>query len=268
MFRGKAGNPWVAFLQRSLEAWQSESDNAELPTQDALEFLYETCAESRRDFSYGDGVTLSTVHAAKGTEYDHVLLIGTWPLNGARAMHEEKRRAFYVGMTRARQSLTIFERTDASPSLPTTLSGPAIFRPNGSITAPQQSAPLFSYEVLGLDDIHLGYAGGFGQGEPIHSALSALQPGDVLSLRRLPGGRLELGNAAGVCVARLSRKAETVWAERAATVREARVLALIHRGADQDDDPQRRAAYRIGEGEIPLVEIVTNAVSRAGDSGS
>jgi superfamily I DNA/RNA helicase len=43
------------------------------------DFLYEACAKSRRDFSYGDGVTLSTMHSAKGTEYDHVLLLGSWP---------------------------------------------------------------------------------------------------------------------------------------------------------------------------------------------
>ena len=38
------------------------------------------CAESRREFTYGEGVTLSTVHSAKGTEFDHVLLVGPWRL--------------------------------------------------------------------------------------------------------------------------------------------------------------------------------------------
>ncbi len=126
MFANLDGNPWVAFLRRALEAWQSESDNAELPLQDALEFLYEICAESRRDFSYGDGVTLSTVHAAKGTEHDHVLLIGRWPLKGDRSKQEEERRAFYVGMTRARQSLTVFAQADVVPSLPASLTGPFV----------------------------------------------------------------------------------------------------------------------------------------------
>lgn len=69
-------NPWTEFLVRVLEAWRLESDNAELPAQSALEFVSEACAEAARDFSYGEGVTLSTVHAAKGTEHDHVLLLG------------------------------------------------------------------------------------------------------------------------------------------------------------------------------------------------
>jgi ATP-dependent exoDNAse (exonuclease V) beta subunit len=73
--------------------------------QDALEFLYEACAESRREFSYGEGVTQSTVHSAKGTEFDHVLVIGPWRLPPQRTKQEEERRAFYVGITRARRTL-------------------------------------------------------------------------------------------------------------------------------------------------------------------
>jgi len=52
------------------------------------EFLYETCAESRRDFSYGDGVTLSTSTPAKGTEHDHVPVIG----HGCRSPTGRSRR--------------------------------------------------------------------------------------------------------------------------------------------------------------------------------
>ena len=247
MFARQSGNPWVAFLSRALEAWQSESDNAELPLQDALEFLYETCAESRREFSYGDGVTLSTVHAAKGTEHDHVLLIGHWPLNGNRAKNEEERRVFYVGMTRAKQSLAVFECTNASPSLPAMLSGPAILRRDATTATQRQPPPQVSYEVLGLKNIDLGYAGSFGESHAIHAALAALQPGDALSLRRQPRGGLGLCDASGTCVARLSRKAETSWSDRTAGIREARVLALVRRRGDQDDDLQRRERYVASE---------------------
>ena len=80
LFDAKEANPWTQFLDRLLEAWATESGDAELPVQSALEFLYEACAESRREFTYGEGVTLSTVHSAKGTEFDHVLVIGPWQL--------------------------------------------------------------------------------------------------------------------------------------------------------------------------------------------
>lgn len=63
------------------------------------------------------GVALSTIHASKGLEYDHVYIVdlvdGEFPsqssiegLNkGSFELYEEERRIFYVGMTRARKKL-------------------------------------------------------------------------------------------------------------------------------------------------------------------
>ena len=59
-------------------------------------------------------VTLLTLHTAKGLEFDHVFLTGleegTFPHNrtlGDPEQIEEERRLCYVGMTRARDTLTI-----------------------------------------------------------------------------------------------------------------------------------------------------------------
>ncbi|MCF8609954.1 ATP-dependent DNA helicase UvrD2 [Gordonia sp. HY285] len=59
-----------------------------------------------------DGVTLSSMHAAKGLEWDAVFLTGlhegSVPLGratGSREEIEEERRLFYVGVTRARENL-------------------------------------------------------------------------------------------------------------------------------------------------------------------
>lgn len=60
-----------------------------------------------------DGVTLSSLHAAKGLEWDAVLLIGACegllPISLAEgpAAVEEERRLLYVGVTRAREHLVI-----------------------------------------------------------------------------------------------------------------------------------------------------------------
>lgn len=56
-------------------------------------------------------VALSTIHAAKGLEFDRVFLVGAneglLPLIGSRDGVEEERRLFFVAMTRARDSLEI-----------------------------------------------------------------------------------------------------------------------------------------------------------------
>ncbi|WP_207782158.1 ATP-dependent DNA helicase UvrD2 [Phytoactinopolyspora limicola] len=60
-----------------------------------------------------DGVTLASLHAAKGLEWDAVFVVGvhegTLPLNYAETPEqiEEERRLLYVGVTRAREHLAV-----------------------------------------------------------------------------------------------------------------------------------------------------------------
>ena len=70
----------------------------------------------REDFGAGDMVSLMTLHAAKGLEFDHVFLPG-WEEDifpnrrsvdeGGAASLEEERRLAYVGLTRARKAVSI-----------------------------------------------------------------------------------------------------------------------------------------------------------------
>ena len=77
-------------------------------------FLQEQALFSEADKLTGEGrVTLMTLHNAKGLEYDHVFVVGmeegTFP--HARSLDEqnleEERRLCYVGITRARKTLTL-----------------------------------------------------------------------------------------------------------------------------------------------------------------
>lgn len=57
-------------------------------------------------------ILLSTIHSAKGLEYDNVVLVdvadGVFPSNSKDTDIEEEKRLFYVAMTRARKKLCIF----------------------------------------------------------------------------------------------------------------------------------------------------------------
>lgn len=108
-----------------------ERGRREVRDLDRLEAARDALADARgplatriRRVQEGDGaeiprVILSTFHASKGLEWDHVYLIdcygGVVPKVSelcSEAEVAEERRVFYVAMTRARDELTIFTRTD------------------------------------------------------------------------------------------------------------------------------------------------------------
>jgi DNA helicase II / ATP-dependent DNA helicase PcrA len=68
-----------------------------------------------------EGVTLATLHAAKGLEWGCVFIVGahegTLPISYAQtpAQLEEERRLFYVGVTRAKDQLSVSWSTSRSP---------------------------------------------------------------------------------------------------------------------------------------------------------
>jgi len=96
-------------ILRSLEAYQERSARASLAT-----WLHRLALDSRdeEDPAADEGVTLMTLHAAKGLEFPVVFLVGVeedlLPCAGiqgeARDLDEERRLA-YVGITRARELL-------------------------------------------------------------------------------------------------------------------------------------------------------------------
>src|SRR3954447_14972964 len=105
--RGQVRNVWESL--NSLVALAEES--AEMAPDDFLADLDRRASEQHAPAA--GGVTLATLHAAKGLEWDAVFLAGmhdgTMPLVHAStdAEIEEERRLLYVGMTRARLHLVV-----------------------------------------------------------------------------------------------------------------------------------------------------------------
>ena len=77
------------------------------------EYSAELKKQAKNSKPSGDAVVLATMHSAKGLEFEHVFIPdaneGIMPYKKAVLEKdiEEERRLFYVGMTRAKQSLTI-----------------------------------------------------------------------------------------------------------------------------------------------------------------
>jgi DNA helicase II / ATP-dependent DNA helicase PcrA len=110
-----------AAVEEIVNAAAHYQTQAESPT--LIGFLDECALVGRDDLADNDGpeqgknaVTLMTLHSAKGLEFPHVFLVGMEEgmlphrrsvLEGGSAGIEEERRLCYVGITRARDTLTL-----------------------------------------------------------------------------------------------------------------------------------------------------------------
>lgn len=90
----------LQYLHRSLQIF--EQTNRAKYYSDLKEFVFESSVEDFCDITESD-IVVSTIHKAKGHEFDHVLMLITHPKHPT----DEILRRYYVGMTRAKQTLTI-----------------------------------------------------------------------------------------------------------------------------------------------------------------
>jgi DNA helicase-2/ATP-dependent DNA helicase PcrA len=125
---GAARERWeaLAALVQLAEEVASPSGAASASTEAAAPTLADFCAELQRRAAQQhaptvEGVTLASLHSAKGLEWDAVFLVGladgTLPTTYAKTVEqlEEERRLLYVGATRARQWLWLSYASARSP---------------------------------------------------------------------------------------------------------------------------------------------------------
>jgi len=109
-----------------VEKWESLNSLVhildELPTEIALVDFYRELIERSRSQHEPEaaGITLATIHAAKGLEWEHVFIVGMnegyMPISYAKTDAEiaEENRLLYVGVTRAKQNLMLSWNGQAS----------------------------------------------------------------------------------------------------------------------------------------------------------
>lgn len=247
---------WWELLQGILQELLEESGNAQLPTGYFTECVYEALAEQRRDQAVGAGVFLSTVHSAKGMEFPHVFVPGGgWSRGKNQQQQEEERRVYYVAMTRARETLCLFERADMSNEHTAIIEGDFLLRREPSVASPPDALVLRRrFDILGMEDLFLDYAGRKRRDDPVHASLAGLKPGDPLRIAPA-GDYIELQDEKGNCVAQLSQSARKTWRGRLDRVERITVLAMVQRRVE-DSGEEYRDRCKSEKWEVPVAEVV------------
>lgn len=250
-----AHSPWWQVIRDLIDDWEDEAGEAPVAASRILEFCYETLGEQRRDRTLGNGVLLSTLHGAKGLEFPHVL-IADGPGGRFRPGQDDpeaQRRLYYVGMTRARETLGLGRLPGGDNPSPELFGGDWLLHTRVEISAPPAALCQRRYQLLNPADIDLGYAGRHPPMAPIHARLAAINTGDTVHLRP-SGGSVLLCDDRNAPVGRLSRHAALEWLPRLTAIESVRVVALLQRRRT-DGVGDFRDACRMDVWEYPLVEL-------------
>ncbi|MCB9878200.1 MAG: ATP-binding domain-containing protein [Planctomycetes bacterium] len=253
--------PNVELVEQTVAAFLEDHGEHAQPKTAVRDFFGEVLLEQRRERAIGCGVMLSTVHGSKGAEHDHVILLdGGWQLRG-RDSWEQKRRLYYVGMTRARRTLTLLQcRGGGAPWLPE-LRGEEFYRIRIEPSTADEQPPSLTYELLSQADIWLSFAARFANHEEVDATLQGLASGDGLQLVGADGG-VFLVASNGLRVGALARAAVPRWRQLLPRVRATRVAAIVVRGRS-DEDADYQAGLRRETWQVVIPEITLTAEAPA-----
>ena len=111
-----------------------------------------------------------------------------------------------------------------------------------------------TYELLGLNEIYLDYAGSFPQAHPIHGHLAELRTGQCVFFCQ-NNSKIDVHDRGGNCLARLSSEGADKWRERLDHILEVRVVAMLRRNRD-DPDENFQKMIKADNWELPVLEVV------------
>ena len=235
-------NPWIADLRDCASDLESAVGGAAVPRADAIDWLFESAGSHARQAP--GHLNLLTAHGAKGREFVHVLVLdaGDWP-----ADQPDERRLLYVAMTRAKETLTLFQAAQrGNPILAGLDELEAVRRVEPKVVPLPLPALNRLHRELTPQDIDLGFAGRQPANAAVHRAIAALKHGDSLRLEDRT-----LLDANGRPLGKLAKKCELP----AGTLLSARVLAIVRRTRAQSPEAFQ-ALLQVEEWEAVLPELV------------
>ena len=245
--RHEPDNPWLELLAQCLAEIEATWTAAPIPVTQALEWLYEYGSEARN--TRAGQINLSTVHGAKGREFKHVAILdgGDWQLDGGG----EERRLYYVGMTRAKETLTLCEAIHrGNPFTPELEPAEYLLRTEPDIWPKPVPELEKRYQLLGFADVDLGFAGRKPSTHPVHAAIRALRIGDPLQLVHA-NGHWTLRDHQGVTVGRLAGKCQLPEGTHYAAM----VSAIITRHKRQSGGADWEKLCRVEAWEVVLCNV-------------
>jgi ATP-dependent DNA helicase RecQ len=247
-------NPWLCNLQQLLLQLQQQVGGMALPASHLEDYLCEALYAQRREHLHGEGLLLSSVHAAKGMEFPHVFLLdGGWEAGQLPEQTEDKRRLYYVGATRAKEGLYLMRRRDCLNAFADSLAGDCIHRRDRLPSTFPAHLKGLEYTIIGPRELDLSYPARFAQHHAMHRALGQLEPGSAL---RWQGHKHRILLYAGdLPVAALSRYGVAQWQRRLASIQRMEVFAMLRRTRLDSEEPYR-AACKVSTWEVPLVAVV------------
>ena len=161
----------------------------------------------------------------------------------------DERRLYYVGMTRAKETLTLFEFNSAPNPFSSSIRNQPYALLSDNNAHPSRNPALdIKFVELGNADVYMDYAGQTADPK-VHQAISELRVGDELKLV----GR-ELQNKKGIVVGRLSKSC----AINDRNVASVKVSAIASRFDKQVIDPVWRERLKVKAWEIVLCSIQTS----------
>jgi ATP-dependent DNA helicase RecQ len=115
----------------------------------------------------------------------------------------------------------------------------------------------YQYEILGLEDIFMDYAGGFNSSHSIHKQLSKLEPGTELFFVDTTR-YVEVHDCDKCCICRLANKNTDQWRKRIKDIHKVRVLSVLVRGKN-DPDMEFDKWVKTDSWELPILEVITKS---------